>query len=120
MLTLIDPSSDLQRSEDRVSYPLGFSTCGYDGSSDTGVSKHYYTTFEIGEATITWIGVHFISNPTSKSNCAKREAQATVIQQLIKDALELNHEVVVLGVRITILFVPISYIYIYVCVCVCT
>lgn len=112
MLTLIDPVTDLQRTEDRQSYPLSSSKCGYSGSSsDTGVSKHYYTTFEIGDATITWIGVHFLSNPTSEEKCAKREAQALIIQGLIKDALALDYEVVVLGVRVAFFPVSISYVH---------
>eukprot|EP00736_Rhodelphis_marinus_P002367 Rmarinus@m.13826 len=98
MLTKVDPLSDLARSEERVSYPLQGSTCGFCGEErDTGTSKHYYTHLESNGVKILMIGVHFISQINGERACSQREAQATVIQNIIQEHRLENEEVIVLG-----------------------
>lgn len=100
LITKIDPISNVERSNEYVSYPLSDSNCGYSGSSGyTGCSKHFYADFKIDgiENILTIIGVHFLSQPTSSTNCAKREAQATVISGIITDAINSGKEILLAG-----------------------
>jgi exonuclease III len=98
MLTVIDPIINLYRTEERVSYPIPGSLCGYTGSpTDTGVSKHYITEFKINGIQIAMIGAHLIAFPTDKMRCAEREAQAQVLQNVIFTYISKGYEVIFLG-----------------------
>ena len=87
MLTKYLPASDLYRSNMHVNWPLANSRCGYSGpGGSTGVSKHYYTFFNLSNDTsVVMIGTHLLSIPTDPERCAKREAQAQILQELIAD-----------------------------------
>lgn len=98
VLTKIDPETDLMRNEDRGSYPIPGSTCGYTGTPGTsGVSKHYYTTMQINKIPIAIVGAHLLAYPTDSSRCASREAQALVLQETIAQLSAKSYEVIVLG-----------------------
>jgi exonuclease III len=97
ILTKLDPLINLYRTEERVNYPVQGSTCGYTGSSSTGVSKHYITEYYLNGINIAMIGVHFIAIPTDTTRCAQREAQAQVIQNVIYNYVSNGYEVIVLG-----------------------
>jgi exonuclease III len=98
MLTVIDPLINLYRSEERVTYPIPGSLCGYTGTpTDTGVSKHYITEFEINGIQFAMIGAHLIAFPTDKYRCAEREAQAQVLQNVIYGYVSKGMEVIFLG-----------------------
>jgi hypothetical protein len=98
MLTVIDPSINLYRTEERVAYPIPGSTCGYTGAStDTGVSKHYITEFKVNGLHFAMIGAHLIAFPTDKNRCAEREAQAQVLQNVIYGYVAKGYEVIFLG-----------------------
>jgi exonuclease III len=84
LLSKITPISNLQRTATTHSYPIAGSKCGYTGSpGSAGVSKNYYTTYKIGEMTVHLVGTHLLAYPTDVSRCASREAQASVLQELI-------------------------------------
>jgi len=98
LLTKIDPVESITRTEERVAYPLEDSKCGYTGESGTeGVAKHMITRFVIQNVSIYLIGAHLLSNPNDPTACAKREAQAQVLQTKINDLIHKGHEVVVIG-----------------------
>jgi exonuclease III len=98
MLTLIDPLINLYRSEERVTYPIPGSLCGYTGTpTDTGVSKHYITEFEINGIQFAMIGAHLIAFPTDKFRCAEREAQSQILQNVIYGYVSKGMEVIFLG-----------------------
>jgi exonuclease III len=98
MLTKVDPIVDLYRSEERVTYPIPGSQCGYTGDPiDTGVSKHYITEFSINEIKVALIGAHLIAFPTDKLRCSEREAQATILQNVVINYVKRGYEIVVLG-----------------------
>ncbi len=98
MLTLVDPVSSLYRTEDRYTYPIPNSKCGYTGSSGTqGVSKHYITKFNINNINIAMIGAHLLAYPTDTTRCAEREAQAQVLQNHIYELYNEGNEIIVLG-----------------------
>jgi len=98
MLTKINPSMNLYRTEDRVNYPVPNSKCGYTGSPGTsGVTKHYITEFNWSNMKVLYIGLHFIAYPTDAQRCAEREAQATVIQNVIIPYVQKGYEVIVMG-----------------------
>lgn len=97
ILTKIDPLVSLYRTEARINYPISGSTCGYTGSSSSGVSKHYITEFYFNGFNVAIIGVHFIAIPTDPIRCAQREAQAQVIQNVVYDYVSRGYEVIVLG-----------------------
>jgi len=99
LLTRVDPVVDLQRTANRANYPITGSNCGSTYSGTYGVSKHYFTTFNIEglPKPLTIFGLHLLAFPDDVTRCLQREAQATVIQQLVKEAMESSHSVIVMG-----------------------
>lgn len=98
MISKITPSKSLYRNDDRVSYPLADSKCGYTGHSDTtGLSKHYITEFKLNNMNIAFIGVHLIAYPLNPARCAQREGQAQLIQNIVNDFIFKGYEVIVVG-----------------------
>jgi exonuclease III len=88
LLSKITPLVNLQRTAGTHSYPVAGSKCGYTGSpGSSSVSKNYYTTYKFGEMTVHLIGTHLLAYPTDVSRCASREAQASVLQELIVSLL---------------------------------
>jgi endonuclease/exonuclease/phosphatase family metal-dependent hydrolase len=97
-ITRIDPLANYVRTEDRYAYPIDGSKCGYTGAGGTtGVSKHYYTLFEINEIPVAIIAAHLLAFPTDKTRCATREAQAQVLQTVIVNMIRLGNEVIMMG-----------------------
>ena len=98
MLTKIDPDINLYRSDLHANYPIPNSKCNYTGSSgSSGVSKHYITEFTIQDTKIAMIAAHLLSIPTDPYRCSKREAQSMVLQNIIKDYINKNYEIIFLG-----------------------
>lgn len=64
-----------------------------------GVSKHFYTTFNVTgfSKPITLVGAHLLANPESKPRCFEREAQATVLADLAKAAVDEGHHAIITG-----------------------
>jgi len=97
LLTRVDPTSDLWRTEDRVSYPVEGNNCGSSGSGTYGVSKHYFGTIKpVGFPSILLASVHFLAFPDQAARCAQREAQAKVIQNTVA-RLAQGNEVIIFG-----------------------
>jgi exonuclease III len=97
-LSRVDPQMDYMRTANRADYPLAGSLCGYTGApGSTGVSKHYYTTFLLGELHVAIIAAHLLAIPTDKTRCATREGQAQVLQQIIVDMVRNGYEVIMMG-----------------------
>jgi len=104
LLTRIDPSMDLTRTEDRANYPIKGSAC-YGNSSvqpkleteSTGISKHYYTIINVNGVRILFLGLHLVAFPVMPDRCAQREGQATVAQRIIEAMQGKFDEVVILG-----------------------
>ena len=91
LLSKMTPSTNLQRTAGTHTYPVAGSNCGYTGSpGSSGVSKNYYTTYKFGEMTVHLIGTHLLAYPTDVSRCASREAQASVLQELIISLIGLS------------------------------
>jgi exonuclease III len=99
MLSLIEPKTNLYRTEDKFEYPIKNSKCGFetDSTKSTGVSKHYITEFEYNNMQIAFISAHFIAIPYDPERCAKREAQASVLQKIIYNYINSNYEIVMIG-----------------------
>ena len=97
MLTRIDPLKSLYRTENKYSYPISGSKCGYTGSGSTGVSKHYITEFIFNKLNVAFIAAHLIAIPNDISRCAQREAQASVLQEVIFNYINNNYEVIMIG-----------------------
>ena len=102
------------RTNNTAIYPVDNSTCGYTGDRMTDVSKHYITSFSFKDnfgddidganknktktnKTLTIIAAHLIAIPDDIERCAKREAQATILQQIVFDATSVGHEVILMG-----------------------
>jgi len=92
LMTKWMPAADLQRSAATHTYPVVGSHCNYSGTGSSGVSKHYYTSYKMGTLTVYLIGAHLLAIPTEPSRCASREAQASVLQELIVSLLKENTE----------------------------
>jgi len=99
ILTRIDPTTNVQRSTLRVTYPIPGSQCGVSSRGDSAVSKHYFATFNITglPKPLTLFGMHFIAYPDDVYRCLQREAQASVIKTLVANALQQGHSTVVMG-----------------------
>ena len=97
MLTRIDPKDALNRSSAKMDYPIEGSNCGYTGNGTTGVSKHYISHFEMNDMNISIISAHLIAFPTDKARCSKREAQASILQDIIYDHIQSGYEVIMMG-----------------------
>jgi hypothetical protein len=98
MITRVDPLVNLYRSEERASYPVAGSKCGYTGAAGTsGVSKHYITEFNLGGLNTALIGAHLLAIPTEPTRCAEREAQAQVLQNVVAGYIAKGYEVILLG-----------------------
>lgn len=98
MLTRIDPTMNLYRTEERAEYPIPGSKCNYTGvGGTTGVSKHYITEFEFSGVKVAFIGAHLLANPTDPLRCAEREAQALVLKNIVLGKIAEDKEVILLG-----------------------
>lgn len=98
MLTRLDPTVTLYRTELRHDYPIYGSKCGYTGSpGSSGVSKHYITEFVFNRMNVAFISAHLIAYPTDPSRCVQREAQAMVLQDVIFEYINKNYEIIMLG-----------------------
>jgi len=97
MLTRIDPIKSLYRTEQKYTYPILGSNCGYTGNGTSGVSKHYITEFHLGQYNIALISAHLLALPTDKMRCAEREAQAMVLQNVIYGYTNQDYEVIMMG-----------------------
>ena len=98
MLTRVDPLVNLYRTELKYSYPISGSKCGYTGSGgSSGVSKHYITEFKLNGYNIAFIAAHLLAIPTDSSRCAQREAQASVLQNIIFSYISKDYEIIMLG-----------------------
>lgn len=104
LMTKITPIANLTRTEERMTYPLPGSKCGYLGEPGTvGVSKHYITEYLLYGRRTLFIGLHLLAYPEDATRCAEREAQAQIIQNIIAEYLstangeDCSREVIVLG-----------------------
>lgn len=89
LLTRIDPIQDLQRSGDKVTYPVSGSKCrasaNHTGSKT--LSKHYWTKFMINGEEFNFFGIHLLAFPTDPTRCSEREAQASVLASFMMNSL---------------------------------
>jgi endonuclease/exonuclease/phosphatase family metal-dependent hydrolase len=97
MISAESPAVDLYRDETTQTYPIAGSTCSYDGSGSTGLSKHYVTEFRLGNMSVAFIAAHLIAMPTDPARCAKREAQASILQNMVYKFTSQKYEVIVMG-----------------------
>ena len=98
MITRVDPNVNLFRTEEKISYPISGSKCGYTGQTTlTGVSKHYFTEFKLYGHNVLFVGAHLVAFPTDSARCAQREAQAQVLQNTIFQYFSKGYEIMVLG-----------------------
>jgi endonuclease/exonuclease/phosphatase family metal-dependent hydrolase len=99
VLTKLTPAADLKRSAETKAYPIAGSHCGSSSSGSTGVSKHYYTEYNINGKTVFLVGAHLLAFPTDTSRCASREAQAAILQDVVVSLLSENPsaELILLG-----------------------
>ena len=99
LLSKIPPDEPLYRSDATYAYPIVGSTCGIDPSysGHSGVSKHYIAHFDWNSIRVAVISVHLIAYPTDPERCAKREAQALVIADIVEQHVADGYEVVVIG-----------------------
>lgn len=98
LLTKLSPLINLQRSNEKAEYPVEDSNCGYTGEpGNSSVSKHYFTEFQFGDLEIAIIAAHLLAQPTDPERCAKREAQAYVLQEIIYNYFLQEKEIIVIG-----------------------
>ena len=94
LLTKIDPIDDILRTSRSATYPRNDSTCsGTWGDDYQSMSKNLLANFTFDNfPSFTLIGVHFLARPTDSSRCGTREAQATVVQSIVRDYYNSNQD----------------------------
>ena len=98
MLTRVDPQISLYRTDLKYNYPIPGSNCGYTGSvGSSGVTKHYITEFKFNGYDVAFIAAHLLAIPTDPARCSQREAQASVLQNVIFGYVNKGYEVIVIG-----------------------
>jgi exonuclease III len=99
MLTTIPLTANLTRSVETMDYPLPDTRCGADDDmrGSTGVSKHYISEFTLGSTRVALIAAHLLAKPTDPGRCVKREAQAQVLQHIVREYIGRGSEVLLLG-----------------------
>ena len=88
LITKIDPYDDLYRSNEYIPYPVSGSNCGYTGNDGTqGCSKHFRSRFKIDglDKDLSIFNLHFLAFPDDITRCVRREGQATVIANMVKE-----------------------------------
>jgi hypothetical protein len=95
-LSALAPLQAPSRTESRVPYPVPGSSLAC-GTGTKGVSKHYVAELDLYGTPTTILGAHFLAYPDRCSRSIEREAQATVIANLAREAISHGREVIVLG-----------------------
>ena len=95
-LSAIAPLRAPSRTENRVAYPVPGSSLACS-TGTKGVSKHYVAELDLYGTPITILGAHFLAYPDRCERSIEREAQATVIANLAREAISHGREVIVLG-----------------------
>ncbi len=95
-LSVLAPLEAPGRTDERAAYPVAGSTLGC-GSGSYGVSKNYWADFDLAGTPVTIIGAHLLAYPDRCERSTQREAQATVLANLAREALARGREVIVLG-----------------------
>ena len=90
------PVTAMGRSDATQTYPIPESRYRAPHGTEN-VAKHFWATVEVGEETITFIGLHLLAYPDELERVVRREAQALIIQDLAKGFLDQGHEIVILG-----------------------
>jgi len=90
------PVLAMGRSDATQTYPIPGSRIRAPRGTEN-VAKHFWATIEVGDETITFIGLHLLAYPDELERFVRREAQALIIQNLAKEFFDLGHEVVILG-----------------------
>ena len=102
LVSTIAPTGPLRRTEGRAAWPVPGSACGYrgEGSKSAGVSKHWWGVWSIPglSAELLVVGAHLKARPTEPRSCAQREAQASVLAELVRqEGFEAGRHVVLMG-----------------------
>lgn len=102
LLTRIDPTVSLIRSNDRANFPVLGSTCPVQSEGSIGSTKHYLARFSITNVsgnTIPFVmtGLHLLAGPSDQRRCVRREGQAEVIRAMIAKATTNNEHLIITG-----------------------
>jgi len=102
MLSRLRPQVAPQRTQHREPYPMPGSGCGYydvsTGSKTTGVSKHYWTVFDVpglGGKELLVVAAHLKARPNDPQSCAQREGQAAVLATAVQEHGAGRHVIVI-------------------------
>lgn len=97
MLTKLDPLEDLYRTENRVTYPIVGTKCNSTYTGTSGVSKHYITSFNVNGLRVAMIATHLLAFPDDQDRCVQREAQATVLAEVVQPYVDKGFEIIIIG-----------------------
>ncbi len=95
-LSILAPIQTPSRTDERITYPVTGSLLNC-GTGSYGVSKNYAADFDLAGTPVTIIGAHLLAYPDRCDRSIQREAQATALANLAREALSRGREVIVLG-----------------------
>ena len=87
LVSTLAPTGPLRRTEGQKAWPVPGSACGYSGEAkSTDVSKHWWGVWSVPglSSELLVVGAHLKAFPTEPRSCARREAQASVLAELIQ------------------------------------
>ena len=87
LVSTLAPTGPLRRTEGQKTWPVPGSACGYSGEAkSTDVSKHWWGVWSVPglSSELLVVGAHLKAFPTEPRSCARREAQASVLAELIQ------------------------------------
>jgi endonuclease/exonuclease/phosphatase family metal-dependent hydrolase len=102
ILTRLDPIAHLRHSKMRVEYPLPGCKCKYGELGVTGAAKHYATRFRVlssrgSKTEFVMAGFHFLAKPKDLRRCARREAQAAIVRDVVENMRKPGDLVILAG-----------------------
>lgn len=103
LLTRIDPSMSMARTDEREGYPVeGSACCGEggcgNGTKTQGVSKNSWTVLRVGGMEVLLVSAHLLAFPVEQDRCQRREAQALVLQRVVQsEGFAKGRQVIVAG-----------------------
>ena len=101
MISKIDPIKPLNRSNEFWKYPIPNSNCEWNHNPGDyiDVDKHFQASFRIDgiDKPVSIFNIHLVPDPKIPEQCSKREAQAMILANMIKNSINLGEYIIITG-----------------------
>jgi endonuclease/exonuclease/phosphatase family metal-dependent hydrolase len=103
LLTRIDPHKDMVRTDRRAQYPIPGTLCkSHLKRGSAGITKHYAVPINVDNGAgemipFVFAGLHLLARPSDKARCTQREAQASVLRDLVRSMSKDGERIIMMG-----------------------